>query len=121
VAKKFNVSREYAQLIYAQISSPRLDKVLNKWDQDNWASPEHRAYIILVELLAHQFASPIRWIATRDLLRIRKVYRDWSFVDFNRNGHEDSQGQVRSTGRLDYAPPRYPLPREEWEGDILSI
>jgi fatty acid synthase subunit alpha, fungi type len=60
VAKPFQVSREYVQLIYGQTSSPRLDKVLNEWDKDNWASPEQRhmlAYIILVELLAYQFAS----------------------------------------------------------------
>lgn len=71
VAKTFEVSREYAQLIYDQTSSPRLDKVLKKWDQDNWASVEQRqklAYIILVELLAYQFASPVRWIETQDHL-----------------------------------------------------
>ena len=35
------------------------------------ASAENRqklAYIILVELLAYQFASPVRWIQTQDLL-----------------------------------------------------
>jgi fatty acid synthase subunit alpha len=81
VAKKFDVSREYAQLIYDQTSSPRLDKVLKKWDQDNWASPEQRqklAYIILVELLAYQFASPVRWIETQDLL-----FKDFAFERFN--------------------------------------
>ena len=64
-----------------QTSSLHLDKVLKKWDQDNWASPEQRqklAYIVLMELLAYQFASPVHWIETRDLLfkdiRIRKVY-----------------------------------------------
>ncbi|KAI0787467.1 fatty acid synthase [Fomes fomentarius] len=71
VAKPFEVSKEYAQLIYDQTLSPRLDKVLRKWDQENWGSPEQRqklAYIILVELLAYQFASPVRWIETQDLL-----------------------------------------------------
>ncbi|KAI0826547.1 acyl transferase domain-containing protein [Trametes gibbosa] len=61
VAKPFDVSKEYAQLIYDQTLSPRLDKVLRKWDQDNWGAAEQRqklAYIILVELLAYQFASP---------------------------------------------------------------
>jgi hypothetical protein len=37
VARPFEVSREYAQLIYDQTSSPRLNKVLQKWDQENWA------------------------------------------------------------------------------------
>ncbi|KAI0360181.1 fatty acid synthase [Trametes cingulata] len=71
VAKPFQVSKEYAQLIYDQTLSPRLDKVLRKWDQDNWGSAEQRqklAYIILVELLAYQFASPVRWIETQDIL-----------------------------------------------------
>lgn len=74
VAKPFGVSKEYAQLIYDQTSSPRLDKVLKKWDQENWASPEQRqklAYTILVELLSYQFASPVRWIETQDLLFTR--------------------------------------------------
>jgi fatty acid synthase subunit beta len=71
IAKPFEVSREYAQLIYDQISSPRLDKVLKKWVQEKWASGEQcqkLAYIILVELLAYQFASPVRWIETQDIL-----------------------------------------------------
>ena len=52
VAKPFQVSKEYAQLIYDQTLSPRLDKVLRKWDQDSWGAEEHRqklAYVILVE------------------------------------------------------------------------
>uniref|UniRef100_A0A0W0EUQ4 Putative fatty acid synthase n=1 Tax=Moniliophthora roreri TaxID=221103 RepID=A0A0W0EUQ4_MONRR len=71
IAKPFEVTREYAQIIYDQTSSPRLDKVLKKWDQDHWGAEEQRqrlAYIILVELLAYQFASPVRWIETQDLL-----------------------------------------------------
>jgi fatty acid synthase subunit alpha, fungi type len=73
IAKPFDVSREYAQIIYGQTSSPKLDKVLKKWEQEKWASAENRkklAYIILVELLAYQFASPVRWIQTDDLLFI---------------------------------------------------
>ncbi|KIO16925.1 hypothetical protein M407DRAFT_12583 [Tulasnella calospora MUT 4182] len=65
------VSREYAQRIYDQTSSPRLDKVLKAWEEEAWDSPAQRqqlTYIILVELLAYQFASPVRWIETQDLL-----------------------------------------------------
>ncbi|KAF7311393.1 Fatty acid synthase subunit alpha [Mycena kentingensis (nom. inval.)] len=71
IAIPFAVTKEYAQITYNQTSSPRLDKVLKKWDQENWASDEQRqklAYIILVELLAYQFASPVRWIQTQDRL-----------------------------------------------------
>lgn len=55
IAQPFEVSKEYAQKIYDQTSSPRLDKVLRNWDAENWASIEQRqklAYTILVELLA---------------------------------------------------------------------
>ena len=77
IAKPFNVSREYAQLIYDQTSSPRLDKVLRQWEQENWAGAAQRqklAYIILVELLAYQFASPVRWIETQD-----KLFTEYNF------------------------------------------
>jgi fatty acid synthase subunit alpha len=54
-----------------QTSSPRLEKVLESWQRDSWATPSRRqqlGYTILVELLAYQFASPVRWIETQDLL-----------------------------------------------------
>ncbi|KAJ7762020.1 fatty acid synthase [Mycena maculata] len=71
IAIPFAITKEYAQIIYDQTSSPRLDKVLKRWDQERWASDEQRqklAYVILVELLAYQFASPVRWIQTQDRL-----------------------------------------------------
>ena len=71
IAQPFDVSREYAQIIYDRTSSPRLDKVLKNWEEEKWGSSENRqklAYVILVELLAYQFASPVRWIETQDLL-----------------------------------------------------
>ncbi|KAJ7077160.1 fatty acid synthase [Mycena belliarum] len=77
IAIPFAVTKEYAQIIYDQTSSPRLDKVLKKWDQEQWASDEQRqklAYIILVELLSYQFASPVRWIQTQD-----RLFTDYAF------------------------------------------
>lgn len=71
IARPFEVTREYAQIIYDQTSSPCLDKVLREWDKEGWGSAEQcqqLAYLILVELLAYQFASPVRWIETQDLL-----------------------------------------------------
>ncbi|KAG1835332.1 acyl transferase domain-containing protein [Suillus subalutaceus] len=62
VAKPFDITREHL---------PHLDKVLKRWDQDDWTSSEQRqklAYTILVELLSYQFASPVHWIETQDLL-----------------------------------------------------
>ncbi|KAL6310190.1 hypothetical protein BKA93DRAFT_722459, partial [Sparassis latifolia] len=60
IVKPFQVTKDYIQLIYDQTLSPRLDKVLRKWDTENWGSAEQcqkLAYITLVELLAYQFAS----------------------------------------------------------------
>ena len=74
VAKPFEVTKEYAQLIYDQTSSPRLDKILKSWDEEEWGGDAQRqnlAYAILVELLAYQFASPVRWIETQDLLFVK--------------------------------------------------
>jgi fatty acid synthase subunit alpha len=77
IAEPFDVSKLYAQKIYDQASSPRLEKVLKHWDRDNWGSAEQRqklAYIILVELLAYQFASPVRWIETQDLFFAKYMF-----------------------------------------------
>lgn len=71
IAKPFDTSREYVQIIYDQTSSPKLDRVLRNWDEESWDNSDKRqqlAYVILVELLAYQFASPVRWIQTQDLL-----------------------------------------------------
>ncbi|KAF8525925.1 hypothetical protein BU17DRAFT_74311 [Hysterangium stoloniferum] len=70
-AEPFEVTQAYAQRIYDQTSSPRLDKVLRHWERDGWGKFEQRqklAYIILVELLSYQFASAVRWIETQDRL-----------------------------------------------------
>ena len=74
VAQPFEVSKDYVQLVYDRTLSARLDKVLRKWDSEEWGSAAQRqklAYIILVELLAYQFASPVRWIETQDILFTR--------------------------------------------------
>ena len=62
IAMPFQVAKEYAQILYDQTSSPGLDKVLKNWEQDNWDHP------LLRQKLAYQFASPVRWIETQDLL-----------------------------------------------------
>ena len=76
IAKLFEVTKEYAQIIYDQMSSPCLDKVLQKWDEEDWGSvgkPQQLAYFILLKLLAYQFTSPIRRIETQDLLSSLKL------------------------------------------------
>ncbi|RPD56992.1 hypothetical protein L226DRAFT_573669 [Lentinus tigrinus ALCF2SS1-7] len=54
-----------------QTLCPRINNVLCKWDQESWGSAEQRqklAYAVLVELLAYQFASPVHWIETENIL-----------------------------------------------------
>ena len=57
IAKPFEVTREYAQVIYNQTSSPRVDKLIRKWDEEEWGEwglveqRQQLAYVILVELL----------------------------------------------------------------------
>ena len=40
VAKPFQVTKDYTQLIYDQTSPPRLSKVLKKWDVESWGATE---------------------------------------------------------------------------------
>ncbi|KAF9504306.1 hypothetical protein BS47DRAFT_1308362 [Hydnum rufescens UP504] len=50
IAKPFEISWEYAQIIYDQTSSPHLDKVLKNWERDNWTSLkqcQNLAYTVL--------------------------------------------------------------------------
>ena len=70
-AVPYSLEKSYIQSIFDQTASPRLGKVLESWNADNWSTASKRqqlGYIILVELLAYQFASPVRWIETQDRL-----------------------------------------------------
>lgn len=70
IAEPFEVSLEYAQRIYDQTSSPTLEKIIENWEEEEWGAVhrrQHLAYAILVELLAYQFASPVKWIQTQDI------------------------------------------------------
>ncbi|KAH9960537.1 hypothetical protein BGW80DRAFT_1232215 [Lactifluus volemus] len=70
IASPFAINKAYAELIYNHTLSPRLSKVLYKWDEEHWDAPEQwqkLSWVLLVELLSYQFASPMRWIETQDL------------------------------------------------------
>jgi fatty acid synthase subunit beta, fungi type len=63
-AVPFSLEKEYVQAIYEQTKSSVLEKVLEDWSvYDHQA--ELLARLILIELLAYQFASPVRWINTQ--------------------------------------------------------
>ncbi|WP_341257692.1 fatty acid synthase subunit beta domain-containing protein [Gordonia malaquae] len=67
VPRLFNLGRDFVQEIADLVPSEPLDAVLADWE--SWeARPAELARVILIELLAWQFASPVRWIETQDLL-----------------------------------------------------
>ncbi|WP_161895945.1 type I polyketide synthase [Gordonia spumicola] len=67
VPRLFNLGRDFVQEIADLVPSEPLDAVLADWD--SWAArPADLTRVILIELLAWQFASPVRWIETQDLL-----------------------------------------------------
>ncbi|KAJ2829422.1 fatty acid synthase alpha subunit Lsd1, partial [Coemansia sp. 'formosensis'] len=70
-AVPFEVSHEYFSLVHSITKSPVAAHVLGSWsesaldDDDNTAK---LAVTLLIELLAYQFASPVQWIDTQDVL-----------------------------------------------------
>ncbi|GAB20623.1 fatty-acid synthase I [Gordonia effusa NBRC 100432] len=67
VPRLFNLSREFVTEIAELVPSEPLAAVLA--DFEYWAArPSELTRVVLIELLAWQFASPVRWIETQDLL-----------------------------------------------------
>ncbi|MET0767658.1 MAG: fatty acid synthase subunit beta domain-containing protein, partial [Aeromicrobium sp.] len=66
VPRPFSLDRAFLQEIADLVPSAPLDEVLA--DFDAWAArPGELCRLVLIELLAWQFASPVRWIETQDL------------------------------------------------------
>jgi hypothetical protein len=58
IAKLFDIFREYAQIIYHQMSSLKLDKVLKRWEKEKWASAENRQKLTGLYLdILHEIAT----------------------------------------------------------------
>ena len=73
VGLPFELTREYVTLIYDETKSKVLGKLLA---DGGWpASPTKIAKCLLVELLAHQFAMPVKWIATQNWMLTNGVRR----------------------------------------------
>lgn len=70
VARPFAPTREFAQLILDQVPSESLAALLQ--DNEQWQrlsqNPDELSRLLLIELLCWQFASPVRWIETQELL-----------------------------------------------------
>lgn len=66
-AQAFSLEKSYVEAVYEQTQSPVLKSVLENWETQS----QDRQVLgrkLLIELLAYQFASPVRWIETQDLL-----------------------------------------------------
>lgn len=67
VPRLFTLDRDYVAEVAAYVDSPLLAPALQDWA--TWeADPSRLGRALLIELLAWQFASPVRWIETQDLL-----------------------------------------------------
>ncbi|KAJ2838201.1 fatty acid synthase alpha subunit Lsd1, partial [Coemansia sp. 'formosensis'] len=70
-AVPFEVSREYFSLVHSITESPVAASVLDTWTNaamENSDDIARLAATLLIELLAYQFASPVQWINTQDVL-----------------------------------------------------
>ena len=67
VARPFELTQDFARSILEVVPSAQVEAILANWDA--WiAQPVALGRALLIELLAWQFASPVRWIETQDVL-----------------------------------------------------
>jgi fatty acid synthase len=63
--RQFAVTRDEVERIAVYTGSAPLQQLLSRWSE---LTEQQRARTLLIELLAYQFASPVRWIDTQELL-----------------------------------------------------
>merc|ERR1719183_720678 len=73
VARPFSLEKKFAQKIFDSTQSPVIESYLPSWDQAVKESPDRMGRVLLIELLAYQFAFPVLWIDTTDFL-LRKAH-----------------------------------------------
>lgn len=73
VPRPFTLDRDFIQEIRDLVPAEPLDEILA--DYDTWRNerPTELCRKVVIELLAWQFASPVRWIETQDLLFIEEA------------------------------------------------
>ncbi|KAJ2450977.1 fatty acid synthase alpha subunit Lsd1, partial [Coemansia sp. RSA 2336] len=82
-ARPFEVSQSYFEEVHELTGSARVGKALKSWDDSKLNDPaevQRLSHVLLIELLAYQFASPVRWIETQD-----KLFKDYGierFIEF---------------------------------------
>ena len=70
VPKLFTLDREFVEEVYEYTRSEPLQLILEDWERAS-QDPDQLGRALLIELLAWQFASPVRWIETQALLLSR--------------------------------------------------
>ncbi|MDO5729507.1 MAG: DUF1729 domain-containing protein [Actinomycetaceae bacterium] len=68
VARPFELSEDFARDICSVVPSELVSDLLERGWEQAMENPVQVARTLLIELLAWQFASPVRWIETQDLL-----------------------------------------------------
>ncbi|CAN5548794.1 type I polyketide synthase [soil metagenome] len=73
VPRPFTLDRDFVQEIRDLVPAEPLDEILADYDTWRNEKPMELCRKIVIELLAWQFASPVRWIETQDLLFIEEA------------------------------------------------
>ena len=73
VPKPFSLDRDFIQEIRDLVPAEPLDEILADYDTWRNEKPAELCRKVVIELLAWQFASPVRWIETQDLLFIEEA------------------------------------------------
>jgi fatty acid synthase len=68
VPRPFSMDRDFIQEIRDLVPAEPLDEILADYDTWRRERPREMVRTVFIELLAWQFASPVRWIETQDLL-----------------------------------------------------
>ncbi|PWN20843.1 hypothetical protein BCV69DRAFT_270565 [Microstroma glucosiphilum] len=103
IAQPFRTDKDWVELVYNSSNSVRLGRVLRDWEKDAWGAPENLQRLtttLVVELLAYQFASPVRWIETQDVF-FSEPYNIDRLVEFGPS--PTLKGMAERTHNLKYA------------------
>ncbi|HET9565341.1 MAG TPA: acyltransferase domain-containing protein, partial [Mycobacterium sp.] len=73
VPRPFTLDRDFIQEIRDLVPAEPLDEILADYDTWRNEKPNELCRKVVIELLAWQFASPVRWIETQDLLFIEEA------------------------------------------------
>lgn len=73
VPRPFTLDRDFIQEIRDLVPAEPLDEILADYDTWRDERPGELCRKVVIELLAWQFASPVRWIETQDLLFIEEA------------------------------------------------